>query len=138
MTARFSEVVSVCLPDFWANAAVMFFNPDTPALHHWEQLQFFSGATIPFNWDNFPSTINILEPVGNAAGEQTGLGGSVTFFNLHPKSPKQLRWQVGIQRELPWGFVAEATYVGNYGYDLEIVKDLNALPGQYLVDSGIR
>ena len=94
------------------------------------------GVTIPFNWDNFPSTINILEPVGNAAGELTGLGGSVTFFNLHPKSPKQLRWQVSIRRELPWGFVGEAAYVGDFGYDIEIVKDLNALPNQYLVDSG--
>ncbi|MEP6849567.1 MAG: TonB-dependent receptor, partial [Acidobacteriota bacterium] len=94
-----------------------------------------NGATIPVNWDTFPSLISILEPVGNAAGKQTGLGGSVTFFNLHPKSPKQLRWQVGIQREMKWGFVGEATYVGDYGYDLEIVKDLNALPVGDLIAS---
>jgi len=96
-----------------------------------------SGATIPFNWDNFPSQINILEPIGNAAGQLTGLGGAVTFFNLHPKSPKHLRWQVGIQHELPWGFVADATYVGDYGYNIELVKDLNALPNQYLVPNGL-
>jgi len=95
-----------------------------------------SGAQIPFNWDNFPSAINILEPVGNGAGKLTGLGGPVTFFNLHPKSPKHLRWQVGIQHELPWGFVADATYVGDYGYNIELVKDLNALPNQYLMESG--
>lgn len=94
------------------------------------------GATIPFTWDNFPSTINILEPVGNAAGQRTGLGAAVTFFNLHPKSPKQLRWQISIQRELPWGFVGEAAYVGDFGYDIEIVKDLNALPNQYLSAAG--
>jgi hypothetical protein len=94
------------------------------------------NATIPVSWDNFPTNINILEPVGNAAGEATGLGGAVMFFNLNPKSPKQLRWQVGIQRELVWGFIGEATYVGDYGSDIEIVKDLNALPHQYLSDTG--
>jgi hypothetical protein len=96
-----------------------------------------NGAVIPFNWDNFPSVINVLAPVGNAAGRATGLGGAVTYFNLHPKSPKQLRWQLGIQRELGWGFVADATYVGDYGYDIELVKDINALPDQYLVPNGL-
>ena len=45
---------------------------------------------------------------------------------------KQLRWQIGFQRELPGGFVVEAAYVGNYGYDIEITRNINALPNQYL------
>lgn len=96
-----------------------------------------NGAQIPQSISNFPTAISILEPVGNAAGQQTGLGGSVSFFNQHPKVGKQARWQVDIQRDLGWGFVAQASYVGNYGYDLEVVKDLNALPTQYLVDAGV-
>ena len=86
-----------------------------------------NGAAIPQSISVFPTAISILEPVGNAAGKQTGLGGSVSFFNQDPKAGKQFRWQVGIQRELGYGFVLEAAYVGNYGYDLEIVRDLNAL-----------
>jgi hypothetical protein len=45
---------------------------------------------------------------------------------------KQARWQLGFQRELPGGWVAEAEFVQNYGYDIEIVKDINALPNKYL------
>jgi hypothetical protein len=96
-----------------------------------------NGAVIPQSISLFPTLLNgnIQEPTGNAQGKLTGLGGSVSFFNQHPKVEKQFRWQVGVQRELPWGFVGEAVYVGNFGYDLEIVKDLNALPTQYLIDS---
>ena len=45
---------------------------------------------------------------------------------------KQLRYQIGIQRELPGGMTVEAAYVGNYGYDIEITRNINALPNQYL------
>ncbi len=37
-----------------------------------------------------------------------------------------------MQRELPGGWVAEATYVGNYGYNIEIVRNINALPNAFL------
>jgi len=97
-----------------------------------------NGATIARQWDTFPSNINVLEPVGDAAGRQTGFGqGNVFFFDQNPKAPRQLRWQIGVQRELPWGVLFEAVYVGDYGYNLELIKDLNALPSKYLVDGGI-
>ncbi len=91
-----------------------------------------NGAPVPKSWDHVFLTTPILEPVGNALGRQAGLGNSVTFFNQDPKVSKQLRWQVGFQRELPGGFVFEAAYVGNYGYDIEIFQNINALPDQYL------
>ena len=97
-----------------------------------------NGASIPRLWDAFPTNITVLEPVGDAAGKQTGFGqGNIFFFNQNPKAPKQLRWQIGIQRELPWGVLFEAVYVGDYGYDLELIKDLNALPSKYLVDDAV-
>lgn len=91
-----------------------------------------SGAPVPQNWQNAFVNNPILDPVGNANGRQQGVGTSVTFFNQNPAVSKQLRWQVGVQRELPWGFLLEAAYVGNYGYDIEITQDINALPNQYL------
>lgn len=90
-----------------------------------------TSAQIPQPITNFPNII-IQEPVGNAQGRQTGLGGAISFFNQNPKISKQARFQIGIQRELPWGVVAEAVYVGNYGYNIEIAKNINALPNQYL------
>ena len=90
-----------------------------------------SGAPIPQSISNF-SNISILEPVGSAAGKQTGLGTAVSFFNQNPKSSKQARFQIGFQRQLPGGYVFEAVYVGNRGYNIEIVRNINALPVQYL------
>jgi hypothetical protein len=93
--------------------------------------QLGNGSPIPFGIDTFPS-IAALAPVGNAQGKQTGLGGGISFFNQDPSVSKQARWQFGIQRELPWGFVAEASYVGNYGFNIEIARNINALPNTYL------
>ncbi len=90
------------------------------------------GAPIPRSWDTALISQPILEPVGNANGRQQGLGQAIDFFNQEPSVSKQLRFQLGFQRELPGGFVLEAVYVGNYGYDIEIVKNINALPNQYL------
>lgn len=91
-----------------------------------------TSAIIPQLITLFP-TIAVLEPVGNAQGKLTGLGGGISFFNQNPRVSKQARWQIGIQRDLGWGFVGEATYVGNYGYDIEIAKNINAVPGQYFL-----
>ena len=90
------------------------------------------GAPIPRYWDDALLSQPIMEPVGNANGRQQGLGQAINFFNQNPDVSKQLRYQAGIQRELPGGYVVEASYVGNYGYDIEIARDINALPNQYL------
>ena len=91
-----------------------------------------NGAPIPVNWDNALLTQPILEPVGNAQGRQTFLGQGITFFNPEPAVSKQLRWQIGAQHQLPGNWTVEAVYVGNYGYDIEITRNINALPAQYL------
>jgi hypothetical protein len=90
------------------------------------------GAPIPTSWDNALLTQPIQEPVGNANGRRQGLGQTIAFFNQNPDISKQLRWQIGFQRELPGGFVFEAAYVGNYGYDIEVIRNINALPTEYL------
>ncbi|HEX8138063.1 MAG TPA: TonB-dependent receptor [Pyrinomonadaceae bacterium] len=91
-----------------------------------------NGAQIPYTLSTPFANTNILEPAGNSLGRQTALGQSISFFNQNPKVSKQARWQIGVQRELAGGWVAEAVYVGNYGYDIEIVRNINALPNQYL------
>jgi hypothetical protein len=91
-----------------------------------------NGAPLPQLWDSALARATILEPVGNALGRQTALGTSISFFNQDPSVSKQLRWQIGFQRELPGGWVFEAAYVGNRGYDIEIFHNINALPTRYL------
>jgi hypothetical protein len=90
-----------------------------------------NGTPIPVLLSNpFPS--GIKEPTGSSAGKQTSLGGTVNFFNQDPKVSKQARWSFGIQRELGHGWMIEANYVGDNGYDIEITRNINALPVQYL------
>lgn len=97
-----------------------------------------NGAPFPVSFNNGFAGVQILEPVGNAQGRQTNLGNRIDFFNQNPQVSKQARWQVGFQRELPGGVIAEASYVGNYGYDIEIARNLNALPNKYLNTDGSR
>jgi hypothetical protein len=91
-----------------------------------------NGAPIPVNWDNAFLTTPIIEPTGNTQGKQTFVGNSISFFNQDPMVSKQLRWQIGVEHELPLGITVNAAYVGNYGYNIEISRNLNALPIQYL------
>jgi hypothetical protein len=90
------------------------------------------GAPIPQYWDSAFVTTPPIEPVGNAAGRQTFLGQAISFFNQNPQVSKQLRYQIGVQRELGPGLSIDAAYVGNYGYDIEITRNINALPTKYL------
>ncbi|MEO7270455.1 MAG: hypothetical protein ABIX28_25605 [Vicinamibacterales bacterium] len=48
------------------------------------------------------------------------------------------RWQAGLQRELPGRMVAEASYVGNDGTNIQTSRNLNATPAQYLSTSPVR
>jgi hypothetical protein len=80
----------------------------------------------------------ILEPAGAANGIATFLGQNISFFNAAPKSPRNQRWQIGIQREVGNLWVAEARYVGNYGSQLETGRNINALPNEYLSTSAVR
>jgi len=91
-----------------------------------------NGAPIAQSWDSAFLTTPPIDAAGNGKGRQTALGQNISFFNQDPKVSKQLRYQVGFQRELPAGFMLEAAYVGNYGYDIEITQNINALPNQYL------
>jgi hypothetical protein len=91
-----------------------------------------NGAPLPFTLSTPFANTTILEPVGNALGRQTGLGQAVSFFEQNPAVSKQARFQIGLQRELPGGWVAEGVVVYNRGYDMEIVRNINALPTKYL------
>ncbi|HEX8071135.1 MAG TPA: TonB-dependent receptor [Pyrinomonadaceae bacterium] len=97
-----------------------------------------NGAPIPASITNALTGVTIAEPAGNAAGRQTGLGTGISFFNQNPKVSKQARFSIGLQRQLPGGWVADLSYVGNRGYDIEIVRNINALPNKYLSTDNAR
>ena len=52
--------------------------------------------------------------------------------------PRNHRWSIGLQRELPGQFLVEATYVGARGENLPVMRQLNGVPTQYLSTSPVR
>jgi hypothetical protein len=69
--------------------------------------------------------------VGAAAGPQTYLGQGFTYFNQNPKVPVTMRWEVSLQRQFK-EVVIEAAYVGSKSNHLEVTRNINTLPYQYL------
>jgi hypothetical protein len=96
-----------------------------------------NGLTIANTLANpFPGGVNAA--VGAAEGGATYLNQTLNFFNPNPLTPYMQRWQLSIQHQLPGGFVFDTAYVGNRGTRLEIARDLNTLPRQYLSTSLFR
>jgi hypothetical protein len=90
-----------------------------------------NGAPLPFLITN-PFASGITDPSGNTLGRQTALGQTISFFNQDPKVAKQARFSFGVQRELWGGWVLDAEYMGDLGYNIEITRNINALPNKYL------
>jgi hypothetical protein len=84
----------------------------------------------------FPN--GLLTPPGSSQGYQTNIGNAISFFNQNPDSPYNQRWELGVQRELPAGFVVEASYVGNRGTHVEISRNINAVPNRFLSTLPVR
>ena len=77
----------------------------------------------------FPN--GVAEPVGNAAGYQTYLGQGLSYFNQNPEIPVTIRWEASLQREFR-SFLLQADYIGNKSNHLEVTRNINTLPAQYL------
>ena len=86
--------------------------------------------------DPFPN--GLLQPLGAAGGLMTNIGQNVTAFPDSRKNAYSQRWSAGLQRTLPGQFLVEATYVGNRSTRLNVVRNLNFTPAQYLSTSPVR
>jgi hypothetical protein len=96
-----------------------------------------SGLTFMETLSN-PFQGGLQTAPGSSLGAQTFLGQSITYFDEDPTSPRNQRWQLGVQRQLPGGWVLDAAYVGNRGSNLQTSRNLNALPNRYLSTSPVR
>ena len=86
-----------------------------------------------------PFPAGLLEPVGSALGLMTSVGQGVAFpYSGEASNPRNHRWSIGLQRELPALIVVEATYVGARGVNLPVLRQLNGVPTQYLSTSPVR
>jgi len=97
-----------------------------------------NGQTLVATLGNpFPN--GLLDPVGSALGLMTSVGQGVSFpYVGDVRNPRNHRWSLGLQQELPWKFLVEATYVGALGQHLPVVRQLNAVPQSYFSRSPVR
>jgi hypothetical protein len=89
-----------------------------------------TGLTFPGTYAN-PFPFGIAQPSGSSQGLSTFLGQSVTFQPSNPKTPYNMRWSFGLQRQVG-AWLAAVDYVGNHGVHLPIQKQYDAIPAQYL------
>jgi len=85
-----------------------------------------------------PLPSGLTQPAGPAGGLLTNIGQSVNGFPLRRKNPYAQRWSFGLQRTLAGGFLLEASYVGNRSTRLNVLRNMNFTPAQYLSTSATR
>src|SRR5262249_15205306 len=69
---------------------------------------------------------------GSSLGLATFLGKSFSYFNPEASNPYSIRWTFDVQRELARNLVLEAGYVGNHAVHLQVDRQLEFVPRQYL------
>ena len=84
----------------------------------------------PFPASLFPN--GLLQPIGSSLGLSTNLGQSVSAQFLNRPLPYSHQFSFGFQRELPGGWLAEATYVGNITRKLPVSLNQNFIPREIL------
>ncbi|HYL74203.1 MAG TPA: TonB-dependent receptor [Bryobacteraceae bacterium] len=119
------------------------------------QAGFSQSSSVVASLDSFltpnatlanPFPAGIQTPTGSSLGLATFLGKDVTFFNSNVLNPYSMRWELSVQRELPWSTVLEVAYIGNHAVHLGMGStarntgdfQFNYVPGQYLSSSPTR
>jgi len=95
------------------------------------------GLTYAASLTNpFPG--GFLAPSGASGGVATSLGQGITYFDPNTTESYMQRWQFAVQRQLTSSSLIEVSYVGNRGTRMQVTRDLNPTPAQYLSTSPFR
>jgi hypothetical protein len=96
-----------------------------------------SGLTyVAATADPFPN--GLLQPQGPAGGLATNLGQSLNSYFRNMKQGYSQRWSLGVQQALPAQFMIDVSYVANRGTRLDVAREMNATPNEYLSRSPVR
>ncbi len=85
-----------------------------------------------------PFPTGLIPPRGPSLGLATNLGQSLETYYRAMKQGYSQRWSMGVQRLLPAQFLIDASYVSNRGTRLDVSRELNATPAEYLSRSPAR
>ena len=119
------------LGTLYTNTEPAGFSLNTPI-----QASLDNGVTYPATTAN-PFPAGLVQPAGAAGGLLTNIGQGVNAFPNARKNPYAQRWSMGMQRTIG-SFLLEASYVGNRSTRLNVLRNLNFLPAQYLSTSPTR
>ncbi len=75
---------------------------------------------------------SLLQPVGSSQGLSTNLGLGMGLNYIPRGLPKSHMVSAGFQRELPFSFTLDVSYVGNYSTGLPVGVGLNFIPANQL------
>jgi hypothetical protein len=92
---------------------------------------FSSGNTL-----SNPYPDGLLTPTGSSLGLATFLGQSITVVNRNRVVPYVHQFSVGIQRELPWRSLIEASYVGSRSRELDVSQQIDDVSLSDLLTNG--
>ncbi|MCU0248135.1 MAG: TonB-dependent receptor, partial [Bryobacter sp.] len=85
-----------------------------------------------------PFPTGLLQPLGPAGGLETNLGqGLTTYYRPNLQGYSQ-RWSFGVQQLLPGQISLDTSYVANRGTRLDVERENNATPAEYLSRSPVR
>ena len=95
------------------------------------------GGNPPFQPMVTVASGNVDNPSGGTTGASDlpfGMQGQDIDF----KHPTAYTWSAGVQREIPFGFIVDATYVGRRGLYLQRERNINQLlPGTLQANPGV-
>jgi hypothetical protein len=91
-----------------------------------------SSATYPFN---YPLPAIPITPV-SAAGGYVGLNPSVWGLSRNLTAPLAVNYVVGVERQLPWKFVAGGSYSGSKSYNGLAGINWNRTDGDLITNNG--
>ena len=101
-------------------------------------LTFIADINNPFPGGVNPpagSSLGLNTFIGTTLGTLNATGPTATTLNTYErKNANYTRFIIGIQRELPYDFGVEATFVYSRGSDLPVFRQLNYIPREYLND----
>ena len=78
------------------------------------------------------------QPQGAAGGLSTNVGRAITFFESARPHGFAQRWTAGVQKQLPHTVLMEASYVGTAASRLDMTRQWDPTPRQYLSTSPVR
>jgi hypothetical protein len=98
-----------------------------------------NGLTFQANLSNPVPSGQLVQPVGSGQGLQTNLGNAPgNIWSADRINPEFWRFSIGVERQLPWNILVEASYIGQRGTNQAILEPLNYIPQQFRTQSPIR